>query len=92
MAVLKLKYPLAVGKSEIGELKFRDHTTAADYLAFDKRGGVAQRIALIASIAGVDEAVVMQLHGKDYLAAEAVVNSLLAADEVGDEEGGLEKK
>ena len=90
MPVLRLSHPLSFGKQEVAELKFRDYTTAADYLSFDKRGGVAQRIALIASVAGVDEALVLQLHGKDYLAAEAVVNALLAYDEA--PEGDLEKK
>ena len=47
MAKLPLKHPLTFGKKTIDSLTFRDHTTAGDYLAFDQRGGVAQRIALV---------------------------------------------
>ena len=55
MARLPLKHPLTFGKKTIDSLTFRDHTTAGDYLAFDQRGGVAQRIALIASLTGTDD-------------------------------------
>lgn len=77
-----LKHPLEVGKLTISELKFREHTTAADYLAFDKRGGVAQNIALIASMSGTEEEVVQRLHGADYLACVAIVEAAMAADQV----------
>ncbi len=76
-----LKHPITVGSSTIDSLTLRDHTRAEDYLAFDQRGGVAQRIALIASVAGTDEALVKQLHGADYRRAEEQVNKLLEADE-----------
>lgn len=89
MPVLKLKRPLKFGESTISELKFRDHTIAADYLAFDKRGGVAQRITLIASLTGTDEALVEKLHGVDYLAASKIADELLDADEL---DGDPEKK
>lgn len=80
---LQLKYPIVVSdKVTISELNFRDHTIAADYLAFDVRGGVAQRIALIANIAGTEEAVVKRMNGIDYRRAEAVVDKLMADDEV----------
>lgn len=82
---LSLKHPLTIGKTCIEHLTFRDHTTAADYLAFDRIGGVAQRIALIASLAGTDEEVIKRLHGADYLRAEREVDQLLAADQA--EEG-----
>lgn len=78
---LKLKHPLTVGKTTIEELTFRDHLVAADYLSFDKRGGVAQRIALIASLAGTDEAVIERLRGADYRRAEALADRLMADDE-----------
>ena len=65
MAKLPLKHPLTFGKKTIDSLTFRDHTTAGDYLAFDQRGGVAQRIALIASLTGTDESVIRQLRGPD---------------------------
>ena len=79
---LPLKHPIVVSdKVTISELNFRDHTIAADYLAFDVRGGVAQRIALIANIAGTEEAVVKRMNGIDYRRAEAVVDKLLADDE-----------
>jgi len=83
MNKLPLKHPLTFGKKTIAELKFRDHTTAADYLSFDKRGGVAQRIALIASLTGTDEALIEQLHGPDYRAAEA----MLIADDAEPDDG-----
>lgn len=78
---LSLKNPLTFGKTTVESLTFRDYTTAADYLSFDKRGGVAQRIALIASLTGTDEALILQLRGKDYRAAEAIADALLTADE-----------
>lgn len=89
---LTLKHPLTFGKTTVSELTFRDYTTAGDYLAFDQRGGVAQRIALIANLTGNDESLIRQLRGADYRAAEKIADKLIAADE--DEEGGdaLEKK
>lgn len=79
---LPLKHPIVVSdKTTITELNLRDHTLASDYLCFDIRGGVAQRIALIASVAGSDEAVVKRLHGVDYRRAEALVDKLLLEDE-----------
>lgn len=81
MITFELKYPIALGERTLSELKFRDHTTAADYLSFDKRGGVEQRIALIASMAGTDEALILKLHGVDYRRAEAHVDKLLLDDE-----------
>lgn len=96
MATLKLKHPLPFGKKTIDSLTFRDYTTAGDYLAFDQRGGVAQRIALIASLTGTDEEVVKQLRGPDYRAAEEIANALIDADDpekgVGEGEGAAEKK
>lgn len=77
-----LKYPLQLTKSTLDGLTLRDHVIAADYLAFDQRGGVAQRIALIASVAGTDEAVVQKLHGVDYLTLERRVDELMNAAEV----------
>ena len=90
MAVLLLKRPLTLGKAVVEKLTFRDHTTAADYLSFDKRGGVAQRIALIASMAGTDESLIMQLSGRDYLAAEKIVDELMAADGADEAAGVVE--
>lgn len=81
MPKLNLKTPLTFGKKTITELTFRDYTTAADYLSFDKRGGVAQRIALIASLTGTDEALIEQLRGPDYVRAEKIASDMLAADE-----------
>jgi glucokinase len=79
---LTLKHPIVVSeKTTITELNMRDHTLASDYLCFDVRGGVAQRIALIASIAGTDEAVVKRMHGVDYRRAEEMVDKLLSEDE-----------
>lgn len=91
---LTLKYPLTFGKTTVGELHFRDYTTAGDYLAFDQRGGVAQRIALIASLTGTDEALIRQLRGADYRAAERIADAMINADEDGAplEEGAAEKK
>ncbi len=87
MAKLTLKTPLPFGKTEIKELTFRDYTLASDYLSFDQRGGVAQRIALIASLTSTSEELVMQLRGKDYRRAEQMAEALMAADERDDEPG-----
>lgn len=78
---LTLIHPLSFGKATVSTLTFRDYTTAADYLSFDKRGGVAQRIALIASLTGTDEALILQLRGPDYRAAEKLADQLLTDDE-----------
>jgi len=83
---LKLKVPLVFGTKTIDELTFRDYTVAADYLAFDKRGGVGQRHALIASMTGTDEALVQKLRGVDYRRAERIVNAMIEADEIAAEE------
>lgn len=86
MQKLTLKHPLKLGeKTTITELNFRGYTTAADYLSFDKRGGVAQRIALIASLTGSDESIIMQLRGADYRRAESIADKMLADDEDGTE-------
>lgn len=78
-----LKHPLKLGESgTLEHLTLRDHVIAADYLAFDQRGGVAQRVALIASVAGTDEAVIKKLHGADYVALERRVDALMQAAEV----------
>ena len=94
MAKLTLKHPLTFGKKTGDALTFRDHTTAGDYLAFDQRGGVAQRIALIAGLTGNDESLIKQLRGADYRAAEKIADGLIQADEAGDDEGeeATEKK
>lgn len=86
MAELALKHPIKFGKITVSKLTFREHTTAEDYLAFDVRGGVAQNIALIASISKTDEAIVKQLHGTDYIAATKIVDALIAADNPEEEE------
>ncbi|WP_031436646.1 phage tail assembly protein [Methylobacter tundripaludum] len=98
MPDLLLKHSLTFGKKTVDKLKFRGYTTAGDYLSFDKTGGVAQRIALIASLTGTDESLIEQLHGPDYLAAERMADALLAADssveddENADSEDAAEKK
>lgn len=93
MIPLPLKHPITIGKTTIDKLTFRDYTTAGDYLSFDQRGGVAQRIALIASLTGTDEALIKQLRGPDYRKAEKIADDLINADEDGDvDEGGAEKK
>lgn len=98
MTDFTLKYPLTFGKKTIEKLKFRDYTTAGDYLSFDKRGGVAQRIALIASLTGTDESLIEQLRGPDWLAAERMADALLDTDnavedeESADSEDADEKK
>ncbi|WP_407059066.1 phage tail assembly protein [Ralstonia syzygii subsp. celebesensis] len=85
MAKLPLKYPLPIGKTTISHLTFRDHTIAEDYLSFDKRGGVAQRIALIASLTGTDEELVKKLRGVDYRRAEKMADTIIEADEEAEE-------
>lgn len=80
MPKLILVRPLTLGKKQITELTFRDYTTAEDYLCFDQRGGVAQRIALIASLTGTDEALTKQLRGADYIRAEKIVSDMLDND------------
>ena len=92
MAKLPLKHPLTFGKKTIDSLTFRDHTTAGDYLAFDQRGGVAQRIALIASLTGTDESVIRQLRGPDYRKAEKMADELIQADEAEEGEDAVQKK
>ena len=83
MKKLILKHPLKLSeKLTISELNFRGYTTAADYLSFDVRGGVAQRIVLIANLTGTDETLINQLHGADYRRAEAIVEKMLSDDEV----------
>ncbi|AST87986.1 hypothetical protein CIG66_25315 (plasmid) [Ralstonia pseudosolanacearum] len=78
---LNLKHPLEFGKLTISHLTFRDYATAEDYLSFDKRGGVAQRIALIASLTGTDEELVKKLRGVDYRRAEKMADTVIEADE-----------
>jgi hypothetical protein len=74
----KLLHPIDLSsETQITKLKMRDYAVAGDYLAFDKQGGVAQRIALIASMAGTDEELIKKLHGADYVRAEAYVSKLL---------------
>ena len=85
---LPLKHPLTFGKKTVDALTFREYTTAADYLSFDQRGGVAQRIALIASLTGTDESVIQQLRGPDYRKAEKIANDLIEADEDGEDQEG----
>jgi hypothetical protein len=91
MPKLKLKHPLTVGNKTIEELSFRDYTTAADYLSFDVRGGVAQNIALIASLTGTVEELVKRLRGEDYKAACKIVDKLLADDDLGEKEDAEKK-
>jgi hypothetical protein len=89
---LKLRHPIPLGSKPIEELTFRDYTVAADYLSFDVRGGVAQNIALIASLTGTDEALIRQLRGPDYRAATAIADGMLAKDGEAAGEGDAEKK
>jgi len=90
---LTLRHPLPMGSKTLEALTFRDYTMASDYLAFDRRGGVAQSIALIASMTGTDETVIERLRGIDFRAAQKVVDTLMAQDEAGAQEGeDLEKK
>ncbi|MDT4329761.1 hypothetical protein RPD76_07555 [Methylomonas sp. MV1] len=77
---MKLLSPITIGRIQFTDLKFRDYTTAEDYLSFDTRGGVAQRIALIASLTGNDEALIRQLRGPDYVRAEQLASDMLEAD------------
>lgn len=81
MAKLKLKHPLKFGEKTVTELTFRDHPIASDYLSFDQRGGVAQRISLIASLTGTDEVMIGRLSGSDYRRAEAMADKMMAEDE-----------
>jgi hypothetical protein len=92
MPNLILKHPLTFGKKTIDKLKFRDYTTAGDYLSFDKRGGVAQRIALIASLTGTDESLIEQLRGPDWLAAERMADTLLDADNAVEDEENADRE
>ena len=89
---LPLKHPLTFGRKTVDALTFREYTTAADYLSFDQRGGVAQRIALIASLTGTDESVIRQLRGPDYRAAEKMADELIQADEAEEGEEAIQKK
>jgi hypothetical protein len=91
---LQLKHPLVIGKTTIDALTFRDYAIAADYLAFDKKGGVAQNIALVASLTGTDEALIQKLRGADWLAAQKEADRLLLADNDLEQiaEAGAEKK
>ena len=82
MGVHVLKHPLKMGESQLTELRMRDHATAADYLAFDVRGGVAQRHALIASLCGTDVAVVAKLHAADYLVLQKAADELINSAEI----------
>lgn len=85
MHKITLKNPIKISgeKTEktITELNFREQTTAADYLSFDRLGGVEQRIALVALVAGTDESVIQRLTGVDYLRCSQYVEGLLMADE-----------
>ena len=92
MPKLPLKHPLTFSKKTVDALTFREYTTAADYLSFDQRGGVAQRIALIASLTGTDESVIRQLRGPDYRAAEKIADELIQADEAEEGEEAIQKK
>ncbi|MDR0673342.1 MAG: phage tail assembly protein [Zoogloeaceae bacterium] len=89
---LTLKHPLTLGKTTVEALTFRDYTTAADYLAFDVKGGVAQNIALIANLTGTDEALIKQLRGADYLAAQRIADRLLLTDSEAVAEGETTEK
>lgn len=91
MPKLPLKHPLTFGKTTVSALTFRDHTTAGDYLAFDNKGGVAQQIALIASLTGTDESMIKQLHGADYRAASKMADDLMQADSEGGEDAAEKK-
>ena len=76
MTDLVLSVPLVFGKLTIEKLKFRDHVTAGDMLAFDNGGPIQQNIGLIANLTGHDEEVIKKLVRKDYSAAVAIVNKL----------------
>lgn len=88
MATLTLKKPLTFGKTTISQLTFRDYAIAADYMAFEKSGGVSQRIALIASMTGTDEEIIKKLHGRDYIAAGKMADALLDAEETETRDAG----
>ncbi|WP_231409625.1 phage tail assembly protein [Ralstonia solanacearum] len=87
---LTLKHPLEFGKVTVKHLTFRDFATAEDYLSFDKRGGVAQRIALVASLTGTDEEMVKKLRGIDWRRAEKIADAIIGADEDADLESNAE--
>ncbi len=91
--VYALKHPLPLGKSgTLDKLTLRDHAIAEDYLAFDQRGGVAQNLALIASVCGTELEVVKRLHGADYVALAKKVDQLIKDADVeglGEEPKGL---
>lgn len=89
---MQLIKPLTIGKKTITEINFRDYTIADDYLSFDNRGGVAQRIALIASLTGTDEVLIKQLHGVDYVRAERIASKMLDDDASAATEADAEKK
>lgn len=74
--------PLTFGKKEITELRFREYTLASDYLAFDVRGGAAQRQALIANLTSLDISVIEKLRGPDYQIACRIADAMIDADEV----------
>lgn len=78
---LTLLHPIPMGKTQISSLTFREHTTAGDYLAFDRSGGVAQAIALIANLTGTDEEAIKRIHGSDYKRAKVMADELLDKDE-----------
>lgn len=78
---LPLKHPISVGKTQITSLTFREYTTAGDYLAFDRSGGVSQTIALIANLTGSDEEVIRLLRGCDYKRGKGIADKLLDQDE-----------
>ncbi|MBO9538765.1 phage tail assembly protein [Herbaspirillum sp.] len=82
MAKLTLIHPIQISdKKTIDTLTFRDYTTASDYLSFDKRGAVLQRLALIASLTGTDETLIERLRGVDYRRAEAMADAMIEGDE-----------
>jgi hypothetical protein len=78
---LTLKHPLHFGKKTLDTLTFRDYTTAEDYLSFDRRGGSAQQIALIASLTGTDEDIIRRIRGIDFRAACKIADALMADDD-----------
>lgn len=78
---ITLLHPIPMGNTKISSLTFREYTTAGDYLAFDRSGGVSQTIALIANLTGTDEEVIKNLRGSDYKRAKARADELLDKDE-----------
>lgn len=86
---LKLKYPIKMGAgaTEVGELAFREHAVAGDFLAFDQVGPNRQTITLIASLTGTDAALIERLHAADYRAADVIASGLIAVETEGDGEG-----